>query len=292
MTRKIREFFKFIAVLLVIVAIFGFLGSTFRDKDDDDASSEPEESSQVETVRPNDPEETTEPHNTPNVDENEVVDHTNCRNEFNWSVIKERDDDGSLDICYYICNICNSKICDSYTGILSLIYDCVDLSTGHKFDHASNIMTHSNYIVESAAGPNAIYISSKSTGSKITTSFKDCEVDYRGKYMVIAYRVLDDLPGDLTLTLNINGEETVTTVSEPFTDGWRSLAFDISSYEGYNASGSNTIGVSFTHYATLDVGFVGWSNNREACRYCPFSSYPFYDNAIDFANPGYPNYAE
>ena len=287
MTRKIKEFLKFIAALLVIVAILGFLGSTFREKVDDD-SSEPEESSQVETVKPDEPEETTEPHNTPNIDENEVVDHTNCHNEFNWSLYQYRAANGSLEESYYICNICNSKINDKTSGGVTYIYDNVDLSTGHKFDHSSNITTHFNYIVDS----NWVYISSESTGSKITTSFKDREVGSDGKYMVIAYRVLDDLPGDLTLTLNINGKETVTTVSEPFTDGWRSLAFDISSYEGFNSYGSNTIGVSFTHYATLDVGFVGWSHSREACRWCPFATTPFFDNAIDFANPGDPNYAE
>ena len=287
MTRKIKEFLKFIAALLVIVAILGFLGSTFREKVDED-SSEPEESSQVETVKPDEPEETTEPHNTPNIDENEVVDHTNCRNEFNWYLYQRRNSDGLLEDSFYYCSICNSKIIDNNYGGLTQIYDNVDLSTGHKFDHSSNITTHFNYIVYNGA----IYISSESTGSKITTSFKDCQVDCRGKYMVISYRVLDDLPGDLTLTLNINGSETVTTVSEPFTDGWRTLAFDISSYEGFNSSGSNTIGISFTHYATLDVGFVGWSSSRGACQWVPFSTTPYYDNAIDFANPGSPNYAE
>ena len=173
MSRKLNEFIKIVAALLAVVAVVGLLGSFISDRKSD------EDPSESESVRF---EESTEKESTPL--EDEVVDHTDCKNEHNWSIYTTNTGSNNhIDNYNYRCGYCNTLFF-SYGSIGDPIspgffYGIADLSTAHKFDHSTGISSHFNHNM----GGSYLYISSKASGGKITTSFKTLDVPVGGKYM-------------------------------------------------------------------------------------------------------------
>ena len=278
MSRKIKDFIKIVAALLAVVAVVGLLGSFISQRNGD------EDSTESDSIRFEE--------NTEEV----VVDHSMCENEHNWSLYTSKHISSSYLNGYgYICGVCNTLILPSADMSFGHIYEVADLSKAHRYSNSTALTSHFNYVNSG----DFIYISSKSNGEIITTSFPD--IFHQGgytevKFMTIGYRVTDSEAVDLTLNLSLNGKDNSFTIASPFTNGWVYVVFDISGLNGFNSFAQgvafNDIAISFTHSSTLDISFIGFGNTVEIVRNIPGYSGTYYDRGSDFSSIGTPINAE
>lgn len=270
--RTFKEIIKVVAVILAIAAVVGLLGSLFIKNDEEEIPSENESVSLEE--------ESSEPE--------AVVDHSNCKNEHNWSLYTARNNSRVITGYGYICGVCNTLIHPMNPAIYPSVYNIADLSKAHRFSSASGLTSHFNYVNSGSY----VYISSKTNGEQVTTSFptiEDGSLRYTAKYLALGYRVSDPNASELTLDLVLNGCANSFTVENSFTDGWVYVVLDLSGMDGYDADTGDegyAIEISFTHTSTLDVSNILLGSDPEIVRNMEGYSGTYFNRGSDFASIG------